>query len=531
MNQLGLFDKPKPFIFTARYNKDLPANYLGNPLIEAMTPLKNDAQLFEALYEPIDELDLTASPEARANSLVESIRNQFVLFPSHFELAKKIDLLMRSGYVDRNPSKKDRNALLQEMYEQSQAGLKQVSFNKRAKGAESILITGYPGGGKSTAADRVLGLNLQVVKHHDLNLIQIMYLKIECPHDSLLKTLCANFMQALDDILGTDYARQIGRREDVGSLLRKMKNRVAQYNIGILIIDEFQNLNSRKNDSSELLRFIVSLVNTIQLPVIFMGTPDAGVMFENRLANARRAIGYGAINWNPLQLNFEHGVKPSAETNELWITFTDALFENCWLTKQTPLNDELRTVWFELSVGVIDIAVKLFIASQLIAISSGTECITIKLMKHVYKHEFKPVHELLDALRTNNVSKVNQYADLAMEKLDKHLFQLPKKIFPMNPNIMIDQVKVDKLASVLTNCGIDEAKANEASATLCAQHPNTSLKELAGIAISTLPKVKKKNTKKNPDIDVISEKEVNDASVVDFQSLFDFDLSKSGASK
>jgi hypothetical protein len=531
MNQLGLFDKPKPFIFTAQYNKNLPANYSGNPLIEAMTPLKNDTQLFEALYEPVYAPDLTASPEVRANFMVENVKNQFVLFPAHFGLAKKIDLMTRSGYVNRNPSKKDRNALLQEMYAQSQSGGKQVNFNTRAKGADSLLITGYPGGGKSTAADRILGLNLQVVEHQDLNLIQIMYLKIECPHDSLLKTLCANFMQALDDILGTDYAGQIGRREGVGSLLKQMKNKVAQYNIGILIIDEFQNLNSRKNDASELLQFIVSLVNTIQLPVIFMGTPDARVMFENRLANARRAIGHGSINWNPLQLNFEHGVKPSAETNELWITFTDALFENCWLTKQTPLDEELRTVWFELSVGVIDIAVKLFITSQLIAISSETECITIKLMKHVYKQEFEPVHELLDALRTNNVSNVGQYPDLAMEKLDKHLFQLPKQIFPLNPNIMIDQVKVDKLADVLTKCGIDEAKANEASTTLCAQHPNTSLKELAGIAISTLPKVKKKRTKKNRDIDVISEKEVNDALVGDFQSLFDFDLNKLGASK
>jgi hypothetical protein len=262
-----------------------------------------------------------------------------------------------------------------------------------------------------------------------------------------------------------------------------------------------------------------------------MGTPDAGVMFENRLANARRAIGHGSINWNPLQLNFEGGIKSSDETNELWITFTDALFENCWLTKQSSLDEELRAVWFELSVGVIDIAVKLFIASQLIAISSGNECITVKLMKYVYKNEFKPVHELLDALRSNNVSKLEEFDDLAMDKLNKHIFELPKQIFPLKSNITVDKAKVEKLAGVLTKCGIDDAKANEASATLCAQHPNTSLKELAGIAISTLPKVKKKRTEKNPDIDTISKKEVNDALKGDFQSYFDFDLSKPGGSQ
>lgn len=531
MNQLGLFDKPKPFIFSAQYNKNLPASYLGNPLIEAMTPLKSDAQLFEALYEPVEDPDLTAPSEVRANLMVESVKNQFILFPSHFELAKKIDLMMRSGYVDRNPSKKDRNAILQELYARAQSGGKPVNFNTRAKGADSILITGYPGGGKSTAADQILGLNLQVVEHKKLNLTQVMYLKIECPHDSLLKTLCANFMQALDDVVGTSDASQIGRREGVSSLLQQMKNKVAQYNIGILIIDEFQNLNSRKNDSSELLRFIVSLVNTIQLPVVFMGTPDAASMFENRLASARRAIGHGAINWNPLRLDFENGVKPSPQTHELWITFTDALFENCWLNKQTPLDEELRNVWFELSVGVIDIAVKLFIASQLIAMSSGKECITVELMKHVYKHEFKPVHDLLDALRNNNVSRLAQYDDLAMKKLEKHIFQLPKKMFPICTEYPVDEAKVEKLTGVLTECGIDEAQANEASVALCTEHPNTSLKELAEIAVSTLPKVKKKRLKKDPDIDALSQKEVDEALAGNFQSLFDFDLSKSGVSK
>jgi len=51
------------------------------------------------------------------------------------------------------------------------------------------------------------------------------------------------------------------------------------------------------------------------------------------------------------------------------------------------------------------------------------------------------------------------------------------------------------------------------------------------MAISTLPKVKKKRLKKEPEIDSLPEKEVNDALKGDFQSLFDFDLSKPGATK
>ena len=170
----------------------------------------------------------------------------------------------------------------------------------------------------------------------------------------------------------------------------------------------------------------------------------------------------------------------------MWITFTDALFENCWLTKQTALDEELRTVWFELSVGVIDIAVKLFIASQLIAISSGNECITVELMKHVYKHEFKPVHDLLDALRDNDRARLALFDDLAMKKLDKHIFQMPEKVFPIRPEAMVDKDKVEKLARVLKENGIDVQKAQEASVKLCTEYPNTSLKTLAEMAISCL---------------------------------------------
>ncbi|MFY0669878.1 MAG: AAA family ATPase [Alteromonas stellipolaris] len=531
MTQLGLFDQPLPKILTAVYNKNLPAHYLGNPLIEAMTPIKTDQQLFDALYEDPSEPDLSAPAEIRMNSLVESIKNQFILFPSHFELAKKIDLMMRSGYVDRNPIRKDRTADLQELYKQAQTGNKQLSFSANPRRAESILITGAPGGGKSTAIERILGLNIQVVKHKSLNLTQVIYLKIECPHDSQLKTLCGNFMQGLDDVLGTNYAAQISGRESVNSLLQQMKNKVAQYNIGILIIDEFQNLNSKKSYSDILLRFIVSLVNTIGLPVVFMGTPDAAGMFEKRLASARRALGVGSMNWNPLQLDFGGSDTSSSVTRELWATFTDALFENCWLSKQTPLDEELQAVWFELSVGIIDIAIKLFVASQLLAISSEKECITVKLMKHVYEEDFKPVHDVLDALRTNNVSKLVQFYDISINKLDEHIFQMPEKIFPIHQDVMVDQVKVDKLSNMLVNNGIDEMEANETSYNLCAEFPNLSVNELADKAISATPKVKRKLRKRNPEIDSISEKEVNEAMSSNIQSIFDFHMTKAHVDK
>ncbi len=92
------------------------------------------------------------------------------------------------------------------------------------------------------------------------------------------------------------------------------------------------------------------------------------------------------------------------------------------------LSESLRDVWYELSQGVMDIVVKLFVLSQLRAIAIGYERITEGLMRKVYEDELKPVHPMLEALRSGIPEKIARYSDLVVPEMDKRLIQLTEQV-------------------------------------------------------------------------------------------------------
>lgn len=74
-----------------------------------------------------------------------------------------------------------------------------------------------------------------------------------------------------------------------------------------------------------------------------------------------------------------------------WNAFTDALWKYQWLNKaDMHLSDEIRECLYDLSQGILDIAVKLFVLAQINAITSGLERITVKLLKRLTMMNLSP---------------------------------------------------------------------------------------------------------------------------------------------
>ncbi len=76
----------------------------------------------------------------------------------------------------------------------------------------------------------------------------------------------------------------------------------------------------------------------------------------------------------------------------------------------------------------MDIVVKLFVLAQLRAIASKLERITVQVLRSVYDAELKPVHPMLDAIRSGNPELIAKYSDLRIEDIDKRLLSLHQKI-------------------------------------------------------------------------------------------------------
>ena len=148
-----------------------------------------------------------------------------------------------------------------------------------------------------------------MIYHRELNVEQVVYLKIDCSHNGSLKEICLNFFRALDRALGSNYERRYGlKRHGIETMLALMSQIANAHALGLLVIDEIQHLSrSRSGGSQEMLNFFVTMVNIIGVPVMLIGTPKAREIFEADLRSARRGAGFGAILYN--KRNVESPIK------------------------------------------------------------------------------------------------------------------------------------------------------------------------------------------------------------------------------
>jgi len=409
--------------------------YRGNPLIEALPPIMTTKQIKQGLSGTIkfEPQDIFVDGTHRVHIISQLLDDFFQPIGRHLQLESKLSIMIRQGYVGRNLGDGSLNTHLQNGYERVMSGeLDVFRFEHVKSTARSLSLIGCSGSGKSITLNRILATYPQVIYHEKYNFTQITYLKLDCPHDGSLKSLCNHFFRAIDTVLQTDYERKYAlKRHSVETLIALMSQIANVHAIGVLVIDEIQHLSmSRSGGVEKMLNFFVTLVNVIGLPVVMVGTPKARPIFEMDLRSARRGAGFGALLWEPMQ-----APKPTADpansqarVNE-WMAFTDKLWQYQWLQKRDEvLSETVRQCWYDLSQGVLDIVVKLFVLAQLRAIATRTERITPQLLKQVYDDELRPVHPMLAALRSGDPELIAKYSDLIVPDIDKRILELSAKI-------------------------------------------------------------------------------------------------------
>jgi len=411
------------------------AKYKGNPLIETLPPIMSLKKVKEIMTGKIEinPEDIYTEGRRRSHVIASLLDDFFQPLSSHLQLEEKISIMIRRGYVGRNLADGSLNTHMQNGYERLMTGdLEAFRFEHAKSTATSLSLIGCSGSGKSSTINRILSSYPQVIYHEKYNFTQISYLKVDCPHDGSLYNLCIQFYRALDKELHLDYEKKYTKKRfSVDTLLSKMSQDANQHAIGVLIIDEIQHLNRKRSGGAELmLNFFVTLVNVIGLPVILVGTPKAREIFEKDLRSARRGAGFGALFWEPIKKK-----KPEKDqvTGKLlkteWVAFTNILWKYQWLNKRDEiLTEDIRDAWYDLSQGVLDIVVKLFVLAQLRAIAIKTERITEAILKKVYDDELKPVHPMLEALRSGDPDKISNYSDLVVPDIDMKILKLRESI-------------------------------------------------------------------------------------------------------
>jgi hypothetical protein len=277
-------------------------------------------------------------------------------------------------------------------------------------------MIGMYGVGKTTAIERVLSLYPQRILHTQYNgdplfLTQMVWAKIDCPFDGSLKGLCFSFFAYVDKILGTDYSRKFAvNRMTVDSALPRMAQIATTHCLGLLVVDEIQHLSQAKSGGKDkMLNFFVTLVNTVGVPVVLIGTSKAMPILQSEFRQARRSSGQGDLLWERMQNDIS------------WEIMVRAMWKNQWTRKHTPLTDALKNALYDESQGILDIAVKLYAFAQAKAIGDGTEEVTVAAIREVAAVKLKSLKEYFDAIRSGDVKKMARFEDIMPITVDDYI--------------------------------------------------------------------------------------------------------------
>ena len=183
-------------IRNAEYQDTGVQAYKDNPFIEALPPIQEPFEDTKNLISKVTPTldDLKQKRVIRAHNIHQITSSFFQPLAIHMLLSERISLMIRGGYVGRNPNTGKLQQHLQNGYERLQTGdLNAKRFDETESTAHSMAIIGCSGSGKTTSLRRILGSYPQVIFHPALNRHQIVYLKIDCSHDGSLKELCLNF--------------------------------------------------------------------------------------------------------------------------------------------------------------------------------------------------------------------------------------------------------------------------------------------------------------------------------------------------
>ena len=237
-------------------------------------------------------------------------------------------------------------------------------------GADSLLITGTSGIGKSTAISRVISLiSDKGVMELDMPYSFIIpCVVVQCPFDSSVKNLLLEILRKVDEQIGSNYYQNAIRARATTDMLLGMVSQVSLNHVGLLVIDEIQNVVNSKNGRG-LIGMLTQLINDSGISICMVGTPESIMFFESNDYLARRSLGlqYQAMAYD-----------------EDFCNICKVLYSYQYVKYYTELTEAITEWIYEHSAGIVSNIVVLLHDAQEIAIMDGTETLDISSLNKAY---------------------------------------------------------------------------------------------------------------------------------------------------
>lgn len=378
---------------------------MNRNFIDNVPEMKSGQELISSLTV-LPEYDDSIRNENQAIRLMQlsDLYRMYIPSSMSLEIYSKLYLALL-----RSLQKKGTQAAVRQKYENYKR-IQNQDYRGIIGGSDSFTIIGTSGIGKSSAISRAIELitENQMIEVEEPYVKVIPCVIVQCPFDSSVKGLLLEILRKVDEALETHYYQNALRARATTDMLIGSVSQVALNHIGMLIVDEIQNVVNSKNGKS-LIGSLTQLINNSGISICMVGTPECTPFFEQALQLARRSVGLQYQNM-PYDAYFE--------------SFCKILFEYQYTKERTEPSPAIYEWLYEHSAGILSIVVSLIHDAQEIAILSGKERLDMDTLNEAYSQRLSFLHGYIQPCINSQTSKRKKKALVKQEINTKEKIQV-----------------------------------------------------------------------------------------------------------
>jgi hypothetical protein len=299
------------------------------------------------------------------------------------------------------------------------------------------MVVGHSGSGKTDAIHHALGCYpSQIIVHENFPRIlgqhtQVIWQSTDVPASGRSADLADNLMRTWDATMAHYYPDKPARfasvlakdRRDGQRMLNEWLQVASIHFLGILHLDEVQNFfriqsleMRRKRRKAEgdaplelaiiedqLLKWILTLTNTWQIPLLLSGTPDGVGALTRRLSNTERLV---TVGYHPFPI-FEDSTDPV-----FFKGFFEQLVQYQFVQGKLPASPELAALIIEFTAGIPRLIIAIWIAAHRVALERDSDDLRFEDIVRAAKTYLAPVGPAVAALRSKDPKLMARYEDL-----------------------------------------------------------------------------------------------------------------------
>lgn len=352
-------------------------------IIHALPPMKSGYELSSCL-EVLPEYDISicsCDVPTRLTALSDLYQ---IYIPSQMslEIYSKLYLALL-----RSLQKKSTRLAVQQKNQNFKAIMRQ-EYSGIMGGSDSFTIIGTSGIGKSSSISRAISLMTEncIIEVQNPYSKIIPCMCVQCPFDSSVKGLLLEILRKVDEYIDGKYYQNALKGRNTTDMLIGSVSQVALNHIGLLVVDEIQNVVNSKNGRS-LIGMLTQLINNSGISICMVGTPESEVFFEQAMQLARRSLG---LNYSVM------------EYDNSFRQFCETIFSYQYVKNQTKINDAIMLWLYEHSSGNVSIVVSLIHDAQEISILNGRECLDLEALNEAYQKRLSLLYNFTNIRQKSN---------------------------------------------------------------------------------------------------------------------------------